>query len=325
MGFYFTEDLVNSVKRSGLIPISQSTFTDPDDFIAIANDAMMHHIVSRIMTQRSDLFLTYVDVPLVANQDFYPVPSRAIENSLKDIFYMPNVNSPENRYSLAKVPVHDQQRYNLSNGQPTCFTVMGDEIQIQPKLVTVSGNERIRFYYYQRPSDLVSTTSCAKITAISSVSGTTTFTVDTDLTASLSVGTLIDLLNSVSPFLLWQYDVAITAITSTTIAVATADITDLAGVIGVGLNDYICPAKQSNIPMVPQEFHRSLAEYVIADCYKAMGAYQNFATAKAEAKEMMDLTLQLISNRVESALDVIYDSSGHLSNMGNYQSRVLIR
>lgn len=312
---YLTEDLVSAVKRNALVPTGQTTFTDPDDFISFANEQLQTKLAPTILSARQDFFLANRYSTIVANVDHYPIPERAIGNALKDVFYVPDVTNPSVRYPLPPIQVHDSYRYGSTSGSaPVGFGLEGDEVVIYPKPTTATGS--LQFYYFQRPSDLVSTSSCAKITAISSVGGVTTFTVDTDLTASLSVGSIVDFLSTKSPFLLWSTDVAITAITATTIAVTQTAVEGQDGAVAPIVGDYICPAQKANIPMVPQEFHPILGNMVAAMVMKALGAIQNLQMVNQDIADSLKSAFDLIANRVESEPDVIYDSKGILSNSG---------
>ena len=143
------------------------------------------------------------------------------------------------------------------------------------------------------------------MTNISSANGTTTFTVNTDLTGSLSVGSKIDFLSAQSPFLLWSEDVSITAISSNTIEVATANVDNEAGTVEVQISDYICPAGYANIPMLPYEFHPVLAQMVAVRMLAGLGDLQKWQAAKAELSEVRSESKALIKNRVETSVKTI--------------------
>jgi hypothetical protein len=163
---------------------------------------------------------------------------------------------------------------------------------------------------------LIATSSCAKITVISSVAGTTTLTVDTDLSASLAIGDKIDFLSGKAPFLLWAYDVEITAISSTQIQVATSAIVDELDAVEVLVNDYICPAGFAPIPMIPQEFHPALAQKAASQAIFSMGDQGKFQIAEAMYGQMLGAAIKLITNRVEGEPEVIMNRDGVASFIG---------
>ena len=139
---------------------------------------------------------------------------------------------------------------------------------------------------------------------------------NTDLTASLSAGSKIDLLNAESPFKLWAYDVSIQTISSTEITVLTADVDNELGSVEVAANDYVCPAGKANIPMIPIEWMPVLSELICYRAMKALGAAKNVAEIKANIADMIDQAMSITSNRMEDEVDVMYDADGLLNSLG---------
>ena len=296
---YLTEDLINSVKIRTFAPISQNTLTDAD-LLTIANEELSLRLVSDILGVREDFFLTNETVAIVANEDHYAIPTRAIGSALKAVFY---VDAGGNKTIIPRIEVDRSQTTSDSSGEPQKYYLEGDEIVLLPTPSLSSGS--LLFSYFQRPNELVETASCAKITGSSELSGTVTFTVDTDLTTTLLVGDTVDFLNGSPPFLLWAKDVAVTAVTATTIDVALADVDDVQGAVLPLTGDYICLSGTANIPMVPVEFHAVLAQMTACRVLLALGHAEKMQMAKAELEQMRREALKLVKNRVElSALKV---------------------
>lgn len=316
---YLIEDVVSASKRSEFFPISQNTFTDPDDLIAFGNEELQLKIVPLIMSVRESYFSTNKVVSFRELVDAYPIPERAIGNAFTEIWYLPDTSDTSKKYLLRKRNKGDVGYSAVSSNVPAGYYIEGDEVVMVPKPRNVT-TQGIMFDYYARPNKLVQTTACAKITGSATVSGTTTFTVNTDLTASLSVGSKIDFLSATSPFLLWASDQIITAITSTTIAVAASGVTDGSGALEPQTNDYICAAQTANIPMIPLEFHPIVPELICYRALKALGAQAKMAACAQNIKDMMQGALKLMSNRVDADVDVVYDSTGFLASIGGFGS-----
>lgn len=309
MGFLI-EDIITSAKYRSMVPISQNTFQSADITI-IADEELLLRLVSDIMSVREDFFLRSKQTSITANIDHYTIPKRAVGNSIKALWYV-DTNS---KYSLLqRIDVDEKNQYDSTGTAPEAFYLEGDEVVLVPCPSITQGS--IEFSYYGKPNRLAETADCCQITNVSSAAGTTTFTVDTDLTASLSVGDKIDIVSSVSPFLLWADDVAITAITTTTIAVATTDVDDANGTVEPQTNDYICPAGYSNIPMIPEEFHPVLAQMVACRLLGSLGDLNKQAAAKAELLDMRREALKLIKNRVESTPDLVNQRNGLVGAFG---------
>jgi hypothetical protein len=309
---FLTEDILNSIKVRTFAPISQTTFSD-SDLITIVNEELQLKLVSDIQTIREDFFAAAQTQSLVQNIAGYYIPNRAIGNALRAVAYVDsqgNESAPLNR-----VPVDRKYMYGTSDSVPVAFSIAADQIVLHPKPSTTQGS--IKQYFSQRPNQLIATASCAKITAIVSGGGTTTFTVNTDLTASLSVSSLIDILRAKSPFMLWSQDVAITAITSSSIAVNTTSVSDVNALVLPTVGDYICPQGQANIPQVPQEFHPVLAQMGACRVLSSLGILDKLNAAKGELKELRSEAIRLIKNRVESAPEKVDTRGGILGRIGS--------
>ncbi len=292
---FLVEDLIESVKDRSFAPISQSTFEDAD-ILRILNEELSLRLVSKIQKQREDFFVTRESTSLVANKDHYLLPTRAVGNALRALFV---VDTGGNKRLLTRREIDRIGEYSTTVGDSSEFYFEGDEIVLMHAPPSSAGS--LLFVYSRRPNKLIATTSCAKITLVSSSLGTTTLTVDTDLTADLAIGDEVDFVRKDSPFTIWSEQVAITNITASTIDVATSDISDVDSSVEPGVDDYICPAGYSNIPMIPEEFHPVLAEMGACRMLRSLGDLTKWQASRAEVKEMLDEALDLIKNRAESS------------------------
>lgn len=328
--FYLTEDLVTAAKRSEHFPVGQTTFSDPDDLVAFANEEMQKRIVPFIMSVRQDFFLYYKVSNLVSNLSRYALPERAIGNALKDIFYVPDTSNLQVRYPIPKADLHDMQNWATGGSNPSVHRIEGDEVIVVPTPSNPNASSALMMYAFMRPNKIIPTSNCGKVTAVSQGVSQTTLTVDTDLTLStlttvLSSGSLVDVVSGKSPFRLRAYDVSIQSITSTSIILNNVDIQNEASLVTISVGDYVCPAQQTCIPMIIQEIHPVLAELICARVNKAQGALQNYQASMAEVKESLANALHLISNRVEAEVDTIYDPNSILNSIDNSARKFLTR
>lgn len=305
---YFVEDLVTAIKSRSFAPTSHSTFSDPDGFIMLADDELRIKLVSDLMSVREDFFLTSVTVPVTANLGRYTMPRRAVGNSLKAVFFEATDGS---RRMLDRVDLERSEMYGTDTGEVHKFYFEGDEIVLLPAPAQSLGS--IVVSYFSKPNQLTKTSSCAKITAITSLAGTTTFTLDTDLTSTLSAGSKVDILSAVSPYLLWAQDVDLTAITSNSAQVTTTSIQNNIGTVEPQVGDYLCPRGFANIPMIPEEFHPVLAQMAVCRALRSMGMLERYNAEKAELEEMRAAALRLVRNRAEIAPLLFNNRSGLLS------------
>ncbi len=304
---FLIEDILESVKSRSFVPISQTTFQDAD-LLLILDEELKLKLVADLLSVREDFFLYRKTVSIVANKQLYFIPTRAIGNALKAVFF---VDSSGNHRLLTRRDIDDLPDFSGATGEPAHFYFEGDQIGLFPYPSIASGS--LLFVYARKPNQLKLTSECTKITAVSSLAGTTTFTVNTDLTATLIVGSLVDFIKGTSPFGLWNDAIAITGITSTTIDVLTTDVDDVDGSVVPVAGDYICPSGYANIAMIPEEFHPVLAQMGAVRLLAALGHMEKWQTAKAELGELRKEALKLVKNRAESAPDKVYKKNPLLS------------
>ena len=291
---YLIEDCIESVKDRSFAPISQTTFQDAD-ILRILNEEVTR-VASRIMREREDFFLARKTTALVSGKDHYLLPAQAAGNALKALFL---VGSGGDKRLLTRRDIDRLSEYSSGSGDSSSFYFEGDEVSLMQAPAASTGS--LLFVYSRRPSRLALTTTCAKITGVSTAGTLTTFTVSTDLTASLSVGSSVDFVRSASPFLLWSEAVAITAITTTTIEVLASEIADVDGTVEPAILDYIAPTGYTNIPQLPIEFHPVLAQRGAIRLLLALGHTEKAQLAKMELREMEQEAIDLIQNRAESS------------------------
>jgi hypothetical protein len=291
---FLVEDLLEEVKARSFAPISQTTFQDAD-LLRILNSELKLKLVADLIKIREDFFLWRSSTPLIANKSLYPLPTKAIGDSVKAVFI---VDSAGQERPISRKDIDHLGDYSQATGDPQYFYFEGDRIGLFP---TPSSGGSILFSFPRRLNELTLTSTCAKITAVSTLAGVTTFTVDTDLTASLITGALVDFLKGTSPYLLHAEGVAITAITLNSIEVATAGVDDVDGSVLPAIGDYICPAGYSNIPMIPEEFQIVLAQMGAVRLLASLGDMNKWQSAKGELNELRAEALKLVKNRAESA------------------------
>lgn len=308
--FYTSDELIDSIKLRCLAPVSQSVFEE-SDLLLLANEDLQLHLVPDILSIREDFFLNSKSVSLSANVSNYPIPERAMGNALKQVYY---VDGNGNRRQVVHSDIEIKREYiNNQYGIPLYFFFEGDEISLVPTPNVAGGT--LEFWYFQRVNELVLTESVTKITAISVGASTTTFTVNTDLTASITAGTTkLDILSGTSPFLLWAQDITASSVGASSLVVANSDIQNAAGSTLPQVNDYVCLAQQSNIPMVPQEFHPVLAQMVSCRILEALGHLDKLQAAQAKLEMMRQSAAKMVMNRVELQPRTVINRNNLLGN-----------
>lgn len=313
---FLTEDLVTSVKRRSLIPVSQTTFEDAD-IISLANEEMSITITPDIIQVREDAFLVSATTPIVGTVPDYKLPERAIGNAFKTLFYK---TDNTNKWELPRQgpnKLHDR----VLTGQPASFFLKDDYVSLSP--VPSSSTGSLEFWYYRRPSELVSTANVGLVQSITTVGATTTLTLSNSINAVN--GGQIDIYWPESPYTLDVQGINVSNVTSSSLDVATADIQDQAGQMKVWVGSYVALEKQSNVPLIPEEFHPVLAQCVAVKLLEALGDVNKLQLARQTLAEMRSQALKLITNRVETAVEYINNPYSISNSIGRYSRRSAIR
>lgn len=283
-----TTDLLNSIKKRGLIPTSQTTFQDVD-LLRFANEELQMQIVPMLMSIREEFFVESTDQALVAAQANYNIPTRAIGRKLKELLYL------DAGGMVRMVPRLDHEDYaelgfQLEMSEPQMYYLQADDIYIVPQPAS-SPVGSLRFFYFQRPNDLVTVAETAKIASFDLVAKTV---IVNAVPSTFATSTLCDIVAGVPGFRNRSIDNAITNITSTTLT-----LTTMPSNLQVG--DYLCLSGQSPLPQIPVELHPILAERVVVKVLQALNDAQGAQMAQMKLQEMEPKVLGLLTERVEGS------------------------
>ena len=301
--FFTTDQIIESTKIRILAPDGQTTFQD-SDFIRFINEEFQLKLVPDMISLREDYFLKTLSVPVVNNQSLYTMPTRAIGNVLKDMFYIDPGNS---RFQCMRINAKVIPRTGLSAVYPYQFLSKADQLSLHPVPNATAG--KLEMWYYERPNELVSNSECGQITAIdvdSPVAGQITYTVNADVS---SYSTL-DFLSGQSPFQLWSIDVTPVSSTTTQVVVTASDVQNNAGVNLPQIGDWICNAQTACIPMIPEDFHPLLAELTAARIVQALGHNDKLEAINNNIKEIRLNLYNTLSNRIEQNAEAILNPFG---------------
>lgn len=211
---YTTDSLIRNIAMRCSLPITQNTFTERD-FLEFANEEMDLGIIPLILSFHQDYLMVPEDVVLESNISRYPIPSRAIGNKLRDVFY---VDRSGNSYELTRISVEDIPYFQYGSlGAITnplrAFYMEGNEMVLLPDSDYNVPQGTLRFHYYRRPNQIVSESRVAKVTAIDFKKGILKIDRIPDV---FSPESLFDVTSAKSPFNLVAVDLIPTDFPSTT-------------------------------------------------------------------------------------------------------------
>lgn len=289
-----TTDLINSVKLKGSFPTSNDLFSSAD-YLNILNDELLIQIVPLLNKLNEEYFLTYKDYSIVADQDKYRIPTRAVGSSLRDVQLIDSNGSVRSLIRL-----FEEDKRSLTSG-PQGYYVKGNQIILSPKPITTDGSI-LRLVYFRRPSKFVLTSACAQILSIDTATNTV---VVSSLPSTITMTTPVDFVQAESPYDILEMDFVATAISGTTITFGSTLPDDLA------VNDYITLAGQSCVTMIPDDLIPILVQAALCSCLTSKKDTQ--AKIELEKLEQMKSVMStMLSPRVKS--DDLKIKSGVLLN-----------
>lgn len=322
MSSYLTSStLIDAIKREAMLPTNQATFTS-DDFLKMANLEMRISVVPSLLIYHQEYLVRDSNsITLMANQNNYAIPYRAVGGKFREVFYK-DINGQLR--SMTRISPDDRPYYQTTNFQNRFiyFFIEGNDVVLMPD-VGPNPTGSLIFSYYLRPNDLVDESRVATIKSISINTGlgTTSFTVDnvpSNLDSFTQKGisytgfttaVQYDILQTLPGHRTWSLDV--TAITVDSVnKIITFNTSDISSQISQG--DYIAIATEAIIPQIPADMHDVLAQRVASRCLEALGDQAGLQAANMRIKEMEFKSGTLVDNRSEGTAIKINNLRGLL-------------
>lgn len=288
--------LINSIKRRGMIPSDQNTFTD-QDFLDMLNEEIQYFGVPHLLRTHEEYLVTSVDLDVTSDSFEYEIPSRAIGNKLREVSYVdPTTNSV---FELSRISLEDLTYYNENffDNRSEAFYVQGNRIILVDDVPFNSG--KLRMHFYLKPNTLTLENRTGIITSIDRTTGQISVA---DLPDDFANLPLMDFVQSSSPNSILGFDITPSSVNTTTktITFTTTNIPDQL-VIG----DHVNFSGETIVPQLPTELHPILAQRVAVAVMEALGDAQGVQIAQSRLDMMEKAVTDLIDNRVEGAPEKI--------------------
>lgn len=306
-----TDKLIKSVKRRAFMPTSQATFTD-EDFLEILNEEIDTSLMPYVIEKHEEYMVYSVDLPKSDNNR-YEIPYRAIANKLRDVCI---VDTNSNIRELSRISLEDISDFQNTYGRMhnSVFYVENNEIVLLD--TSLSSTDKIRMYFYMRPSSLVLMEDVGKITSIDFNSGI--ISVDNFPADFTSLPTM-DFVGNKTPNKIKAWDIEPISVNQNAKFIV-FDPSDLPESLLVG--DYICFSEQSPVPQIPLELHPLLAQKAAIYCLESMNDTEGLNNANAKLQKM-ELSLgNVIDDRVEGAAQKIYNKYSPLREGKNLSRKI---
>lgn len=297
-GYMNSDDLLASIKLRAAVPISQISFEDTD-LLRFAQEEIELKIVPSILAVKEEFYVRTVEIPLVANQNSYEIPYRAIGNKVRSVFYQ---QRPGTLINLALIPIELISNYqtNTFPYQFSGFFLENDHITLVPQIGSnPTGSLVLR--YYLKPNTLVEMNRAVYIRSIDRTSGVIEVsngaTDANTVPSNINMNSLVDFIRAKPINKTYDFDVSPVSINATagTITFNPDDIPE-----GLEVGDWICSAGETVIPQVPSDLHVMVAQAVACRVLESLSDTQALQNATAKLQEMEQKLLNVIDTRVES-------------------------
>lgn len=284
------EEIISEIQLKGSFP-DDSYFTT-SEYTSIINGEVKNKIVPLLLKLAEDYLIESKEYTISASTSKYQLPTRAIGSKVRDVKVKDSSGNYMDLYRL-----FEEDRSSSRSG----YYLKRNSIELSTDIT--SGTLVIS--YFVRPSNLVASGAYCTISSIDL--GTNTVTVES-LPSSFLVDVECDFVQANSPYDLLGFDYSITGIN--TLDITFSNLPD-----DLAEGDYLCLAKQSPVPQIPEETHQYLIQAALVKCLSS----KKDKAVKYEAsvlKEMEENLINLLDPRVESN-DVKIRPQGMLKKIVN--------
>jgi hypothetical protein len=278
MATFDTTRLVNQVALKGALP--DGRFTD-QEILDLASDVLISEIAPILIASREEYYVTTKDQTVTASQAAYPIPYRAMGATLREVKIVRGTRIVD------LIRLDPESVESTEPGEPNAFYLQGNNVILHP--TPDATGDTLRMTYFVRPSSLVPTTECARITNIAG----------NVLTASIPTGwdtsDTFDLVQGSSGYVLKGADFAASQVNSGDITLTGTLPSDLA------VGDYISLSGESCFPHIPADAHQLLVQLTVVSCLEAMGDQTNLPIAAQRAQSLKQAFGMLLMSRIQGA------------------------
>lgn len=289
------DDLIESIKRRGVIPTAQMTY-QLNDFKAMINEELLSYALPILHSYREDYYIEKKSVEfdkpdkIIDMGNSWRLPEYAIANSLRDLVA---VATPGYRYSVPRLVLDDVPNLITFGwyfyGDYVCFRYDSTRQGPQPQSLDMA--------YHVRPNLVcleADAWSIVEIQTDTPVAGATTIVFLGPLIAIGSPSQPFDIISGKSSF-----DVKARSVVGVSTAAnsVTFNSTDLPS--DLKPSDWFANVNETPFPMLPSEMHPLLAQRVAVKFLEEQGEESQLENAIENMVDLEKKCMMLFSPRVE--------------------------
>jgi hypothetical protein len=289
---YTAAGLLAEIRRRARIPDTDPDFTDIN-LLKEADSQTLETFVPLIQAARSDYYMRYEDLAIVAGQVRYPLPSRSVASRVRQILW---VDGAGIEWELNPHLTTDQVRWSGMSGTPEAYAIRDDELIIYPMPGAPEG--AIRVWYEYRPARLVTT---GFFTVESVAPGTVTLTAPVTWTNASTY----DFVKATPPFVTLGVDADPTG----TGALAVVPFPAASIPLRLSAGDYMCLPGETPVPQIPAELQSALALAVATEIISQYAPEQSVLLYQKLGKVLEDQKAMLAPRSRGRSIKVVNRNS----------------
>lgn len=291
MKVFTAEDLIASVQRRISIPSDIASEGKADqDILDVLDEVMMDTIIPAILRLKEDYLVRTLTFATSASPNRYAVPSRAIGNALRDVYYTDTNGTKKYLPPVTRelLPFYGDTAIQVPDG----FYFEGDRLILVPP--STGGNLNLSFFF--RPGQLVKSTAYRQVVSVDS---TTSITVDSTVPTGWSTATTFDVHSDKSGAEVRVFDYGASTVSGTTITFTQAIDGSVDGTLAVDEGDYVVVAETAAVPALPRDAHPALAQAAACRLLESDGDSEMLKIARETLMQMIDSFGDLFETRVQ--------------------------
>ena len=278
-----SDRLLRGVKRRVTMPASNQLLKDAD-LLELADDCMRDRLTPLMKALDGNYMLTTpTTTPLVAGQDTYDIPYRAVGRKMRNLKISPD-GTAESIYDLTLLDDDKIQLYAVS-GVPAGFYYVGDRLVVRPKPTDTVGY--LELWWYLQASQIVATSAAAMVVA-APVAGVVLVN---QVPSTMAANVAVDFIQGKSGNRVLGMDAEIAAVAPGSITFASADVP-----AELAVGDWIALSQQTPVLQICDEAVPLLETAICERALYANGDYDG-------AKKLRDEDLPEEEKNLRALLD----------------------
>lgn len=291
---YTAEDLLKSIRNSGMIPNTGATGSEDADLLRHASEGIASYIVAGIDQLREQYYYWRARETVVSGTADYRIPARAMWDKLANVWF---INSGS-RIGLHPIPKSQLGRYSLSrgggSGVPAGYTIEGQYLKLVPDESSAYSGE-IEWNYFVRPGNLVKSAEYRRVSSVTSPS----IVLDSAVPSTWTTANTFDVHSKEGGCDYKAISLAASVVSGTTLTFTTEVDGSVYGEHAVAAGDYVCLENTVALPGVPPELFPQVARLAAMHWAESTGDSKKFAMHGKVVETFLRETFGAMEVRVE--------------------------